>query len=203
MKLFLPVAFILVTTSLNLSAQVCELHGEQDIRSSVVKLDWNMVTAPGKTTYILLRSTDGRHWSEIVTDRIMRKYTAEDIFDYEDKALTRGQVFYRLRIVDANYNTVAFSNMVTITPNTEKGGWIIYPNPVHDILTISFKGDGYIKGVINALIQNSSGKIVTKFRASSLSRTLQIPVDNLPAGFYVVQVVVQNEVLMNQKFIKN
>jgi hypothetical protein len=203
MKIFLLVAFILITGRLNLSAQVCELHAEKDIRTSVVKLDWNMVTTPAKTTYILLRSTDGKHWSEVVTDRIMRKYTAEDIFDYEDKVFARGKIFYRLRIVDASYNTVIFSNMVTVEPVTDRGGWIIYPNPVHDILTISFKGDGYIKGVINALVQNAAGKIVTRFRASSLSRTLQIPVDNLPPGFYIVQVVVQNEVMMNQKFIKN
>ena len=203
MKIFLLVAFILITGRLNLSAQVCELHAEKEIRSSVVKLDWNMVTTPGKTTYILLRSTDGKHWSEVVTDRIMRKYTAEDIFDYEDKVFTRGKIFYRLRIVDASYNTVIFSNMVTIDPVTDRGGWVIYPNPVHDILTISYRGQGYIKGVINALVKNAAGKIVTRFRASSLSRTLQIPVDNLPPGFYIVQVVVQNEVMMNQKFIKN
>jgi hypothetical protein len=200
-KLF--VLLLILTAKINLSAQVCRLNAEQDIITSVVKLDWNMVNHPGKTSYVLLRSLNGRNWSEIVTDRIFRKYSDEDIFDYEDKSATHGNFFYRLRIIDASDNTVTFSNMVTINPSAEKGGWVLYPNPVHDILTLSFKGKGYIKGVINAQVQNADGKIVKRFRAASISRILQIPVDNLPSGFYIVQVIVENEIALTQKFIKN
>jgi Secretion system C-terminal sorting domain len=202
MKKFLPLPLILVALSFNSPAQVCELHAALEIRTSIVKLDWNMVNNPGKTTYILLRSSDGRNWSQVVTDRISRKYSDEDIFDYEDKSFIRSKIFYRLKIIDAGYNAVAFSNIVTINTESEKGSWVIYPNPVKDILTLSFKGDGYIKGVINVQVQNVTGKTVIKFRAASINRNLQIPVSNLPAGFYVVQVTVMNEVMMNQKFIK-
>jgi len=161
-----------------------------------------MVNNSGKSTYILLRSRDGKSWSPVVTDRILRKYSADDIFDYEDKSFAAGKLFYILRIVDPAGNTVAFSNMVSINTASEKGKWVLYPNPVHEVLSLSFKGDGFIKGVINVAVQNAAGKTVIKFRAASINRNLQIPVNNLPAGFYVVQVTVENEVMMNEKFIK-
>ena len=204
MKKFLSLVFIMGVLCPDSPAQVCELHAELELRTSIVRLDWNMVDNPGKTTYVLLRSRDGKNWSEIVTDKIFRKYSTEDIFDYEDKSLIRGKFFYRLVVLDPQYNPVAFSNMVTINTNTgsEKGVWVIYPNPVQDVLMLSFKGDGYIKGVINVQVQNVSGKTVIQFRAASVNRNLQIPVSNLPPGFYVVRVTVMNEVMMNQKFIK-
>lgn len=202
MKKFLLFTFIQASSVLYTSAQISQLHAEMGLRASVVKLDWNMVNHPGKTTYILLRSRDGKNWSPVVTDRILRKYAEDDIFDYEDKSFSAGKLFYILRIVDAADNTVAFSNMVSINTSSEIGKWVLYPNPVHEVLSLSFKGDGFIKGVINVAVQNASGKTVIKFRAASINRNLQIPVNNLPAGFYVVQVTVENEVMMNEKFIK-
>ncbi|MEP6615845.1 MAG: T9SS type A sorting domain-containing protein [Ginsengibacter sp.] len=199
---FLLPAFIFTTLSGSICAQGSELHAERGTRTSIVKLDWNMVNSPGKTTYVLLRSRDGKNWSEAVTDRIFRKYSADDIFDYEDKPSANGILFYILRIVDVAYNTVSFSNMVTIITAAEKGSWVLYPNPVNDILMISFKGSGSIRGVINVFVQNSDGKTVIKFRSASVNRVLQIPVGNLPPGFYVAQISVENVMMMNQKFIK-
>jgi len=204
MKKLVAIVLIFTSTISYCSAQACELHASAEERNSIVKLDWNMVNSTGKTTYILFRSTDGKNWTPVVTDKILRKYSGEDIFDYEDKFTYRGKIYYLLNILDASNNAIAVSKIITV--NNEqgkgKGSWVIYPNPVHDVLTLAFKGDGYIKGVVNVQIQNASGKIVTKFRSASINRTIQIPVDNLTNGFYVVQVTVMDEVMMTQKFIK-
>ncbi|MEP6597090.1 MAG: T9SS type A sorting domain-containing protein [Ginsengibacter sp.] len=183
-------------------AQLCRLNSQYEESTSRVILDWNMINHPAKTTYILLRSTDTKTWIEVVTDKILRKYTEEDIFDYDDKVNRDQKYYYKLKIVDANNKTAAFSNTVTISAEADKRSWVIYPNPVNDVLYLVYEGNNIIKGVINATVQDITGKIVTRFRAASTSRRLEIPVSNLRKGIYIAQISTMNEIIMNQKFVK-
>ena len=183
-------------------AQFCQLNAQYEERTSRVILDWNMINHPAKTTYILLRSTDTKMWTEVVTDKIMRKYSQEDVFDYDDKVNRDQKYYYRLKIVDANNKAVAFSNIVIISTEVDKRSWVIYPNPVNDVLHLVYEGNNIIRGVINVIVQDITGKIVTRFRAASTNRSLEISVSSLRKGIYVAQVSILNEIVMNQKFVK-
>ena len=87
---------------------------------------------------------------------------------------------------------------------TASGGynWVMYPVPVKDMLTLQYKGSETIKGVITVLIQNSSGNIITRTRSASLTKVIRIPVNNLGSGIYDVRIVVENEIIWNQRFVK-
>jgi len=183
-------------------AQVCHLNADYEVRTSRVILDWNMISHPAKTTYILLRSADAKIWIEIATDKVLRKYSEEDVFDYDDRVDRNEKYFYRLKIIDANNKTIAFSNIVNIGTESNKSSWAIYPNPVNDVLNLVCEGNDIIKGVINVTVQDMTGKIVIRFRAASTSRKLEIPVTQLRKGMYVVQISIMNEMVMNQKFVK-
>ena len=183
-------------------AQLCQLNAQFESRISQVLLDWNMINHPGKTTYQLLKSNDGKIWREVVTDKRLQNYTSEDIFDYEDKVDRDEKYYYRLRILDINNKTITFSNTVSINSGSAKGSWVIYPNPVNEVLTLVFKGNTLIRGVINVVVQDATGKIVLRYRAASIHKTLQIPVSKLRSGIYVVQISILNELMMNQKFVK-
>jgi hypothetical protein len=161
-----------------------------------------MVDYSGKTTYILLRSTNEKTWTEVVTDKMFRKYSKEDIFDYDDKVTREGKYFYRLKIIDANNKTIALSNIVSVSSNAIKNVWTIYPNPVNDVLNLVCQGNNIITGVINVAVQDMTGKIVTRFRAASTNRRLEIPVSQLRKGIYVVQIIIMNELVMKEKFVK-
>jgi hypothetical protein len=89
-------------------AQQCHLNAQYEVKTSSAILDWNMVDYSGKTTYILLRSTNEQAWTEVVTDKMFRKYSKEDIFDYDDKVTREGKYFYLLKIIDANNKTIAY-----------------------------------------------------------------------------------------------
>ena len=190
-----------------------------------VSLEWSMVTIAKRTAYIILKSTDGVNWMELVKDKLLRNYTKEDLYTYEDKHITTPKNLYRLRIMDVENNTVALSNIVSvsqllnnkpiITTETRKKNntsidatepdekkWVIYPNPVHDILTLSFNGLHPLQGAINITIQDMSGKIVTRYRGASTNKVIQVPVDYLARGTYLLQLIVSNEVIVNQRFIK-
>jgi hypothetical protein len=184
------------------SAQQCKLNAQYEEKTSRVFLNWNMIGHPAKTTYVLLKSIDNKTWTEVVTDKMLRNYTEEDIFDYDDRVNRDQKYFYRLKIIDANNKTVSLSNVVTIESAADKATWMIYPNPVNDILNLSYEGNNKIGGVINVIVLDVTGKILVKFRAASTSRKLEIPVSQLRKGMYIVQISILNETVMNEKFIK-
>ena len=72
--------------------------------------------------------------------------------------------------------------------------WQIVPNPVHDMLNLIYRRNEIIKGVINIVIQDATGKAVIRFRAASNNKQLHITVSNLHAGIYFIKINVLNEV---------
>jgi len=203
-----------------------------DVVNSSVKLTWNMVNSNTRTRYLLLRSSDGIIWTEAAKDQMLRNYSDEDIYFFNDRFYVSGKNLYRLKISDGNNNTIALSPVVVVNTsgtiktnipsvNTQKqssdreiiqtqskvpiksnNNWIIYPNPVTDLLKVLYKGSEELKGVVNVQILDGGGKTVIKFRSGSMYKTIQIPVSTLKSGIYFIQVTMLNEIMMNQKFIK-
>lgn len=73
-----------------------------------------MVNSASRTSYLLLRSTDGVTWTEAAKDRMLRKYTDDDIYFFNDRRFAGGKNYYRIRITDGNNNTVALSPVVIV-----------------------------------------------------------------------------------------
>lgn len=101
-------------------------------------------------------------------------------------------------------STQQTQNKIPVNQTTTSGSnsWIIYPNPATDILKLAYKGSAELKGVVNVQIQDASGKVVIKFRSGSMYKNIEIPISNLRRGAYFIQVSVMNELMMNQRFIK-
>lgn len=234
MKKFLLITLIFSGIFCHAISQSVKLTAIYDANNSAVKLNWNMVYSSSRTSYLLLRSTDGVTWTEAVKDRMLRNYTDEDIYFFNDRLFLPGKNFYRIKIFDGYNNTIALSPIVVVNTggtikttttyptNTQRqttakesntqsqintqpqstNSWIIYPNPATDLLKLTYKGSGDLKGVVYVQIQDASGKIVIKYRSGSMYKTIQIPIPNLQKGAYFIQVTVLNELMMNQKFIK-
>ncbi len=195
-----------------------------DAGNAKVTLEWNMVNYPGTTAYTLFKSIDGVEWVVAAANPVFRNYTAATILAYRDKFSDEQKLYYRVKVYDPNENIVDVSNTVTVanpqtnyhpqsnsankknfatTPETPvKNVWQIFPNPVGDVLNLVHRSNGIIKGVINIVIQDATGKVVTRFRAASKNQRISLPVSNLHAGIYFIKLNVMNEVQMNDKFIK-
>lgn len=183
-------------------SQLCRLNAHFEENTSNVILDWNMISQTTKTTYVLLRSTDKNTWTEIITDKYLQNYTEEDVFDYNDKVNRHQKYFYRVKIIDISKKTIIFSNIANISTEADREPWVVYPNPVNNVLAILFRGQNAIKGVINVAVQENSGKTVIRFRAASNSKKMEIPVSRLRKGIYTIRISILNEIVMNQKFVK-
>ncbi len=193
-----------------------------DSRGSSVFIRWNMVNYSSVTAYLLMRSIDGVVWQVVAANPVFRNYTSSTILAYSDKVNDRQKLFYRVRVYDRHDNTVAISNTAIaqipksvysppagaeqsaspVTNVVQNKSWKIFPNPVRNILNLSYNGDDRIMGVINLLISDATGKIVIKFRQASNNKQVRIPVSNLRAGLYFIKISVLNKMQMNEKFIK-
>jgi hypothetical protein len=233
-KFFLSLTIFTITICHFSIAQSVTLTAVYDTYNSAVKLNWNMVKSNSRTSYILLKSTNGIEWTEAVKDRIQRYYDNDDLYFFNDRNYTQGRNYYRLRIADGSNKTVALSTVVlvnvgrgtssqtqtpsvqrpvnttpkTIVPqnnssnNSSSNSWVIYPNPATDLLTLSYNGRDNLKGVVNVQIIDASGKTVIKFRSGSMYKKIEIPISGLQRGAYFIRVTVVNELMMNQRFIK-
>ncbi|MEP6582846.1 MAG: T9SS type A sorting domain-containing protein [Ginsengibacter sp.] len=194
-----------------------------DEQGTYISLRWNMVNHSSVTAYILLKSYDGVVWQTAAANPVYRNYNASTTLAYSDKIIERKKLFYRVKIYDTHDNTVAVSNTAVTgiakavygvpqrqsdsratntTRSSSVASWALFPNPVTDILNITYKRSERIMGVINVLISDATGKIIIRFRQASNNKQLHIPVSNLRAGLYFIKIDVLNERQLNEKFIK-
>ena len=230
--LFITLLFSGIFCYISIS-QTVKLTAIYDANNSAVKLNWNMINSNVRTSYLLLRSADGITWTDAAKDRMLRNYTEDDIYFFNDRRFLQGKNYYRIKITDGYNYTIGLSPIVVVNtggtvrttttypintqkqtsnnniqsqiktqPQTNTNSWIIYPNPATDLLKLTYKGSGDIKGVVNIQIQDVTGKTVIKFRSGSMYKTIEIPISDLQRGTYFIQVTVLNELMMNQKFIK-
>jgi hypothetical protein len=195
-----------------------------DAGNPTVTLQWSMVNYPGNTAYILFKSMDGVVWETAAANPVFRNYTSSTTLAYRDNFSDEQQLYYRVKVYDTNENIVEISNTAKVAnpqknhliekplgkrsttekpPNNIRGSaWKIVPNPVHDMLNLIYGRNEIIKGVINVVIQDATGKAVIRFRAPSNNKQLHLPVSNLHSGIYFIKINVAIDVQLNDKFIK-
>lgn len=199
------------------------LSADVDAAASSVSLRWNMVNYSSNTAYILLKSTDGVVWEPAAANPVFRNYNSSNILAYHDHFSEPQKYFYQVKIYNTDHETVALSNIATaeiskktnpvVQPNTllrnnevtNYSGikkWLIYPNPVTDMLNLFYKKNNALRGVIKVMIQDETGKVVVQFRQASNNKQLHIPVSNLHTGLYFIKIDVLDEEQMNEKFVK-
>lgn len=170
-----------------------------DSKKNVVLIKWQHKQADIKT-YAIQRSMDNTTWFDIALQNV-NPNSAPNSFYFEDKKPSVGENYYRLKCISSNGKT-EYSLSIMVITGSLLSSWVMYPVPVKDLLTLEYRGSESIKGVINVFIQQSSGRIITRLRNSSLNKIIKIPVDNLGKGIYDIRIIVQGEIVWNQRFIK-
>lgn len=170
-----------------------------DSKKKTVQIKWEHSSSQVKA-YSIQRSGDNKTWQDIAVQGSIENAVPR-IFYFEDKTPAQGDNYYRLKSTSAA-NGLEYSNSILVIIGSVNKGWIMYPVPAKDFLTLEYKGTEPIKGVINVFIQQSSGRIIHRLRSSSLNKAIIIPVHNLGKGIYEIRVIVQGELVWNQRFVK-
>lgn len=222
-KIFATAFCFFIVVCFHTSAAI-RLTAIPDTHTSSVSLQWNMVNHTAVTAYVLLKSMDGVIWQVVAANPVYRNYTSSTILVFRDHVNNEEKLFYKVRVYDAHDNTVAVSNTAVAeihkaiyngaghnqpnkpsnqnTTGRSNNAWQLYPNPVTDVLNLSFIRSDKPRGVINVIITDATGKVVVRFRQASNNMRLRIPVSNLHAGLYFIKINVLNEMQMNEKFVK-
>jgi len=175
------------------------LTAEFDSRKNIVTVKWvNHET--GVRAFVIQRSDDDRHWVDAGYMQLTGVAVDKE-YVFLDRNPLPGSNYYRLKVSTANGDVFAPSVMV-ITTAQGNNNWVMYPVPVTTMLNLQYKGYDVITGVVNVFIQNMNGRIITRYRGASINKTIQIPVDNLGKGIYDVRIVIGDNVVWNQRFVK-
>jgi hypothetical protein len=129
MKKFPVILFAILCIFCSASAQPVKLTAIYDFNNSCVKLNWNMVNTNIRTSYLLIRSADGVSWTEAAKDRMLRNYTNEDMYFFNDRNFLPGKNYYRIKIADADNNTIELSKVVVV--NTKGTAYNITSYPTN------------------------------------------------------------------------
>jgi hypothetical protein len=170
-----------------------------NLDKNVVLLKWHNGQA-GVNTFTIQRSDNSKNFTDIALQQATANIPDQN-YSFTDNQPPAGENYYRLKVVNADGTTEYSATVMVINGNTGKD-WVMYPVPVTDLLTLQYRGIAPIKGVINVFIQTMSGKILFRLRAASSTRTIKIPVDNLGKAIYDIRIIIENEIVWNQRFVK-
>lgn len=174
------------------------ITAEYDAKKKTVTVKWQQKTS-GIKIFIVQRSKDNFTWTDIARMENLQ-FNGAKAWQYADIKPGKGENYYRLQCTTSSGKTELSNSVMVITENAHN--WVIYPVPVNDVLTLQYKGDEKITGVINVHIQNIQGTFFNRLRYASNSTIIKIPVSNLGRGIYDVRIIIEEEVVWNQRFVK-
>jgi hypothetical protein len=198
MKTYFPLFVLCMLLCTALNAQSPGVTASFDTRKNNVSIKWNHIDK-SVNRYYLQRSGDNVTWTDLLLQDA-RSLPLNKIVKLTDNKPDAGKSHYRLKIIGSSGTTYSKSLVVII--GQQNSGWIMYPVPVSKTLNLQYNGTEMIPGVITVIIRTMRGQVLNNLRLASTTRLIQIPVDNLGRGTYDVQIVVKNQPVWNQRFIK-
>ncbi|MCX6316866.1 MAG: T9SS type A sorting domain-containing protein [Bacteroidetes bacterium] len=115
--------------------------------------------------YMIEKSSDGRNFTSIAT--ISSKGNGENAYQFTDAVALIGKQYYRIRQTDQD-GRYSYSSIITLS-NQHIITLAVYPNPAHDLLTIS----GAIAGT-QITLTDISGRVLQQMNVTQQVFTLDI-----------------------------
>jgi hypothetical protein len=159
-----------------------------------VQLTWTTLMEQNVDRYELQRSTDGVFFT--MRALILAYGGQRNDYNFPDKYPLPGVNYYRLRIIDKDGKYV-YSNIISARFDKKVEGHIVVtPNPIQE--DVKVKMTGFIKGVYNLRLYNSSGDVVQS-KKINLTMPEQTEImertQNMAAGVYWLSIYDINDKL--------
>jgi hypothetical protein len=168
------------------------------------KLEFEVPNAESVAITVTGKSTFADRTIKIFKDNILEKtITSLDrnsCVDFFDNIPTNNTVIYRIEGGDNTEKPVGIKSIYvkkygyTNIKNIHKEHYTVYPNPANEVLYIQANGNEPVSRID---IQDMNGKVIL-----SQNNALQININNLNKGFYIVKLITATEIL-SHKLIKN
>jgi hypothetical protein len=162
------------------------------------KLSWATANEVNIAGCDIERSADGEHF-DVIGSVVPNAYHT---YNYLDNTATESKYFYRLKMRDIDGRS-AYSSVIIVDNTSRQAGYTIYPNPVAGSY-LHLKSAAGSDAYIQITVLDMSGRALYKSSAHNNNNgRFEIPVKQLPAGLYVLQISDKNgQVVQAIKFSK-
>lgn len=152
-----------------------------------VRLNWTTAQEQNSMAFIVERSADGHSYISIGRVAAAGNASSARSYFYADFLPLQGDNYYRLQEVDLD-GKVLYSSVQKVHMGEEAASFILLSNPVRYSMQISIQLPAAEK--LRLQVRDVQGKVLlsrTHTAAKGIS-LLSLPVDQLPAGTYFLQV---------------
>lgn len=170
-------------------------------RSSEVLVSWTTSSESNSDRFIVMRSKDGEHFENIGNMPAAGNSSTDRYYSFNDKdAYNQGvnKLYYRLDMKDKDGKS-SLSKIVSATLNPLSVSLRVFPNPVREILKVSYNSDA--DGIIS--IADFTGKIIHRSKVNASPNGLfELNLSTYPTGTYLLKFTGERGGISTQKFIK-
>ncbi|MES2777753.1 MAG: T9SS type A sorting domain-containing protein [Bacteroidota bacterium] len=164
-----------------------------------ISLAFETLSEQNTKQFEIEHSPDGITWTVVAILGTKGNSTAKQVYQYAHTGAATGTGYYRVKQLDLD-GSIQYSSTVTITNNcTTRGGYMVFPNPVKDILNIVLPEN--TDAILLIRLTTADGRLVRGGTISNGNRG-SFDASSILPGLYLLQVIKGNRVLYNQKIIK-
>ncbi|OQP48487.1 hypothetical protein A4D02_07180 [Niastella koreensis] len=167
------------------------------------KLTWETTTEDQVDRFVVERSDDGRLFTEIGTVKATGNSNFRIKYNYTDSRAVAKYAWYRLRMVDID-GKIKYTSVIRLVNNTRNISVLsVTPNPFENTLRVQVNSDKVSPATVR--IVDLTGREMYRLNSVLMAGNNNIPVHPstaLASGVYVLQLIVDNEVILNQKVQK-
>lgn len=172
-------------------------------QGDAIELRWETASEAQNDFWTVLRSKDGKNWSEIGFLPGNGTDPDGEAYKYVDRNPQIGINYYWLKQRDLNGTEFAFKTIAIFYSFNGNNNFVVYPNPVVNPLeglNIEFVSEFETSGIIQ--IFDQSGRIIKSENHELLAGTnrLNTELGNVPSGVYYIRMKVDGKV-HSEKFM--
>lgn len=166
------------------------------------EIAWEIANELNVKQYIVEKSANGSIFSPIVTVLVSTDVSDIKIYNYEDASLYSGINYYRIRIEDLD-GSIYYTKIVSVY--SERGQLIsfkVYPNTTINNLYVEYTNTKAT--FLNISIYSYMGQLVssTSYTDGAISNIIELSVNNLTSGMYIIKATDQQGNESVSKFFK-
>ncbi|MBC8045607.1 MAG: T9SS type A sorting domain-containing protein, partial [Fimbriimonadaceae bacterium] len=186
-----------------LPIELLHLNGHYNELNKTNELYWQTITEINSLRFEIERSLDGVDFEYIGEMDAAGNSTATLNYTFIDDAPVFGNNYYRLKMVDAD-ETFTYSNTISIYVEGENlSNYIIYPNPVQDVLFIAVYSTNDIITAITVHDLLGRKIMLNSFYLNEGDNIIRLNTKLLASGTYFISITdIHSQEKLSSKFVK-
>ena len=171
-------------------------------QSKVAKLFWKVEHETNMSYYIVERSFNGREFKAIGQVAARGNSNNSITYTYDDNLSGLGveNVYYRLREVEKS-STFRVTHVIAFKLSDKAGMNVsIYPNPAKSFFVLRVNTIVDAKAIVRVMDMTGRNLVSSNTVVSNGNNAITIDINNIPAGTYNVQVLINGETY-NQRLV--